>query len=171
MPRYGAFLRGVSPMNLKMKDLKACLEAAGFDDVKTVRSSGNAVFAARTGSEAAIERKAEVAMKKQLGHSFLTIVRSIDALRAMIDADPYRPFRLKPGSKRVVTFLRERPAAGLKLPIEVEGSRILRLEGKDVFTAYLPSPRGAVFMTLLEKTFGKEITTRTWDTVEKMAAS
>lgn len=32
MPRYVAFLRGVSPMNLKMPDLKHCLENAGFDN-------------------------------------------------------------------------------------------------------------------------------------------
>jgi hypothetical protein len=29
------------------------------------------------------------------------------------------------------------------------------------FTAYVPSPRGAVFMTLIEKTFGTNVTTRT----------
>jgi hypothetical protein len=31
------------------------------------------------------------------------------------------------------------------------------------------SPKGPVFMTLIEKTFGKEVTTRTWDTVKKAA--
>jgi len=28
MPRYAAFLRGVSPMNAKMPELKKCFEAA-----------------------------------------------------------------------------------------------------------------------------------------------
>jgi hypothetical protein len=28
----------------------------------------------------------------------------------------------------------------------------------------------AVFMTLIEKTFGKEVTTRTWETLKKVAA-
>ena len=32
MPRYAAFLRGVTPMNLKMPELKAAFEAAGFTD-------------------------------------------------------------------------------------------------------------------------------------------
>ena len=32
-----------------------------------------------------------------------------------------------------------------------------------------PLDRMAVFMTLIEKTFGKEATTRTWDTVAKVA--
>jgi hypothetical protein len=39
MPRYVAFLRGVSPMNASMTELARCLETAGFD-VKTVLASG-----------------------------------------------------------------------------------------------------------------------------------
>ena len=42
--RYAAFLRGVSPMNAKMPELKRAFEAAGFGDVKTLLSSGNVVF-------------------------------------------------------------------------------------------------------------------------------
>ena len=168
MARYAAFLRGVSPMNAKMPELKKCFEVAGFTDVKTVRSSGNVVFSARASSEASLERKAETAMKNQLGRSFLTIVRSLDALRAILASDPYEAFRLPPGAKRLVTFLRKRPEAKLALPIELDGARILCSEGSDVFSAYLPSPRGPVFMTLIEKTFGQEVTTRTWDTVKKM---
>jgi hypothetical protein len=38
-----------------------------------------------------------------------------------------------------------------------------------VFTDYVRSPKGPVFMTLIEKTFGKEATTRTWDTISKVA--
>jgi uncharacterized protein (DUF1697 family) len=169
MPSYAAFLRGVSPMNAKMPELKLCFAAAGFTDVRTIRSSGNVVFSARAASEASLERRAEAAMKQHLGHSFLTIVRPVEALRAMLAADPFRDFRLSPGSKRVITFLRAKPKPKLRLPIEVDGARILRLEGQAVFIAYVPCPKGAAFMALIEKTFGQEVTTRTWDTVEKMA--
>jgi uncharacterized protein (DUF1697 family) len=156
-------------MNAKMPELKRCFEAAGFTEVKTFLSSGNVVFSARASSEASLERKAETAMKDRLGRPFLTIVRSLDALRAILASDPYEAFRLSPGAKRIVTFLRKRPEVKLALPIERDGARILSLEGSDVFSAYLPSPRGPVFMTLIEKTFGEEVTTRTWDTVKKVA--
>jgi hypothetical protein len=33
------------------------------------------------------------------------------------------------------------------------------------------SDKGPVFMTLIEKTFGKNVTTRTWETVAKCAAA
>jgi uncharacterized protein (DUF1697 family) len=169
MPRYAAFLRGVSPMNATMPQLKAAFEAAGFADVKTVLSSGNVVFTAARASETSLQRKAEAAISGRLGRDFLTIVRPVQALREMLASDPFGAFRLPPGAKRVVTFLGGRPKAGLELPIEVDGARILAIKRGEIFTAYVPSPKGAVFMALIEKTFGKEVTTRTWDTVAKVA--
>lgn len=169
MTRYAAFLRGVSPMNAKMPELRKAFEAAGFSDVRTLLSSGNVVFGAPSAPEAALERKAEAAMEKHLGKAFPAIVRPVEALRRMLAADPWVDFRLAPGAKRVVTFLRGKPKARLELPIELDGARILRVDGEEVFSAYVPSPRGPVFMSLIEKTFGKEVTTRTWDTVEKVA--
>ena len=79
MPRYVAFLRGVSPLNAKMPELKRCFENAGFTNVKTVLSSGNVVFDARAAAEATLERKAESAMHKVLGRTFYTIVRPADS--------------------------------------------------------------------------------------------
>ena len=171
MPRYVAFLRGVSPMNARMPELKRCFEGAGFMHVKTLLSSGNVVFGARAASEAALERKAEAAMTRQLGRKFYTIVRPAKALLEMLDADPYAAFRLPANAKRVVTFLREPHKAKLSLPLEVDGARILAVTGREIFTAYVPSQRGPVFMTLIEKTFGTNVTTRTWDTVRKCAAA
>ncbi|MBX6764244.1 MAG: DUF1697 domain-containing protein [Rubrobacteraceae bacterium] len=54
MPRYVAFLRGVSPMNARMADLKSCFEKLGFRDVKTVLSSGNVVFTGSSQSETCV---------------------------------------------------------------------------------------------------------------------
>ena len=156
-------------MNAKMPELKKAFEAAGFTDVRTLLSSGNVVFTAPSASEAALQRKAEAVMTKRLGRSFLTITRPVDALREMLESDPYGAFRLPPGAKRIVTFLRERPASKLTLPAEVDGARILAVDGSHIFSAYVPSPKGPVFMTLIEKTFGSGVTTRTWQTVTKVA--
>jgi uncharacterized protein (DUF1697 family) len=156
-------------MNATSPSLKRAFEAAGFTDVKTLLSSGNVVFTARGTSETALERKAEAAMLRELGSTFLTIVRPVDALREMLASDPYGAFRLSPGAKRIVTFLHAQPRAKLKLPIEQDGARILAMQGREVFSAYLPTPKGPVFMALLAKAFGKEQTTRTWGTVAKVA--
>ncbi len=138
MTRYVAFLRGISPMNLKMPELKRCFESAGFTEVKTLLSSGNVVFNAK-GNASSVERRAEEAMSKDLGRKFYTIVRSISDLGAMIET------------------------------IELDGACILESRAREVFSAYVPGPRGPVFMGLIEKAFGSEVTTRTWETVKKCA--
>jgi len=169
MARYAAFLRGVSPVNARMPQLKQAFEAAGFTEVKTVLSSGNVVFNARRTWEATLQRRAEAAIADRLGQAFLTIVRPVDALREMLATDPYRGLGLSPSAKRIVTFLREAPSATVTLPLERDGARLLALDGRELFSAYLPSPKGPVFMALIERTFGKALTTRTWDTVARVA--
>jgi uncharacterized protein (DUF1697 family) len=169
MPRYVAFLRGVSPMNAKMPELKKCFEAEGFSDVRTLLSSGNVVFNARSSSVATLERRAEKAMQSELGHSFATIVRSAEYLQNLVQSEPFAKFGLPSTAKRVITFLRRPDARKLRLPIEQDGASILELTGSEVLAAYVPSPKGPVFMSLLERTFGKDITTRTLDTVRKCA--
>jgi len=149
--------------------LKSCFEAEGFSDVRTLLSSGNVVFNARSSSLATLERRAEEAMQSQLGRSFGTVVRSAEYLRDFIESDPFAEFSLPPTAKRVVTFLRSPAQPRLKLPIEQDGASILRFTGSEVLAAYVPSPKGPVFMSLLERTFGTNITTRTLDTVRKCA--
>jgi uncharacterized protein (DUF1697 family) len=168
MPTYAAFLRGVSPLNAKMTELQECFEAAGLTKVKTVLGSGNVVFDARATPRTTLERKLEAAMQKGLGRMFATTVRSIDELEGILAADPFKPFTLASRAKRIVTLLHARPAARIRLPIELDGARILCVKGTEIFSAYVPSPKGPVFMRLIEKTFGQDLTTRTWDTLGKV---
>lgn len=171
MTPYAAFLRGVSPSNASMPALKAAFEAAGFTQVRTVLWSGNLVFQAPPAPPAALARRAEAAMERRLGSAFPAVVRPVEALRALLAADPYQGFRLAPGARRVITFLRQVPAAAPRLPVEQDGARLLRLEGLELFGAYVPSPRGPVFMRLIERALGKGVTTRTWETVKKVVAA
>ncbi len=167
MPRYVAFLRGVSPQNAKMPELKRCFEEAGFSEVGTVLSSGNVIFDAPLATERSLEQRAEAALQDLLGRSFYTIVRPAAALRALLETDPYADFGLPQDAKRVVSFLREPQEPRVALPLEADGARVLSLSGREVFTAYVPNAKGPVFMMLIEKAFGTEVTTRTWETVRK----
>jgi uncharacterized protein (DUF1697 family) len=158
-------------MNARMPDIKRCFEAAGWSNVRTLLSSGNVVFDARSSSPAALERRAERAMTEGVGRSFDTFVRTAAYLQALIAPDPYAAFDLPPAAKRVVTFLRVPTELHLDLPIERDGAGIVACNGSEVFSAYLPGPKGPVFMNLLERSFGTAITTRTLDTVRKCASA
>lgn len=156
-------------MNAKMPALKACFEAAGFSDVRTLLSSGNVAFDARATSLPALERRAEEAMQSGLGRSFATIVRPQASLQALVDSDPYAAFELPSASKPLIVFLRAPAEPSLDLPIHRNDASILAFNGTEALCAYVPGPNASGFMALLERTFGKTITTRTLDTVRKCA--
>jgi len=156
-------------MNCQMPVLKACLEDAGFTDVKTLLSSGNVAFNARSAPLPALQRRVEKAMRAGPGYEFWTIVRPTAYLRQLLDADPFDGFKLPPDAKRIVTFLREPLEAEPALPISRDGASILKLDGCEAFAYYTPGPKAPTFMAVLEKSFGKAITTRTLDTVAKCA--
>lgn len=154
-------------MNAKMPVLKQAFESAGFTGVKTVISSGNVVFDHPGAPVDELESQAEAAMTAIMGKCFGTYVRPVEHLRRLLERAPFDPYPLPPEAKRLVGFLKRPQEGALELPIHRDGASILELDGVEVLCAYVPNPQGVLFMPLLEKTFTKQITTRTVDTVRK----
>ena len=169
MARYVAFLRGVSPTNITMPALTRCLERAGFSDVRTLLASGNAAFSTRATPTETLRRRIEAAIEAEFGRRFGTFVRSATHLRRIVDGRPFDAYGLPPEAKPVVTFLPRPWAHALDLPIERADARILAVAGTEAYSFYVPGPKGPVFMALLERTFGRDITTRTLATVTRCA--
>jgi uncharacterized protein (DUF1697 family) len=164
--KAAAFLRGVSPSLVKNADLVRAFEAAGFRSVRTVLASGNVVF---EGALASAEKRIEAAMQSELGRIFAPIVRSGDELRELIAADPFARFKTPAKAKRVVSFFRKKPQPKIALPAKHENATLHAVEGRHAFTSYVPDPGNPAFMALIERAFGREVTTRTWDTLLKVA--
>ncbi|MFO1338275.1 MAG: DUF1697 domain-containing protein [Burkholderiaceae bacterium] len=170
MPRYVALLRGVSPQNASMPALKACFESAGFARSAPCCPAGT-WFDADRQSDRALETLAEACMMQALGRNFYTIVRSADELRQLLAADLYAEHGIPPEAKRVVSFFREPVVPRVSLPLAQDMASVFLVRGREAYTAYLPGDKGPVFMNLIERAFGKDVTTRTLDTVAKCAAA
>jgi uncharacterized protein (DUF1697 family) len=93
--RSVAFLRGVSPQNLRMADLRACLEEAGSTEVRTLLSSGNVAFTTRAGAVSALERR----LAQEIENAFGLTLRSVEQLRRLVDDDPFGEFQVPAGAK------------------------------------------------------------------------
>lgn len=173
MTDYAAFLRGINVGGnhlVPMADLKQAFEDLGYADVRTIAISGNVVFSAKQGDDTALARKIEAALKKRFGYAIPVHVRSLDEIRAMLKADPYKTFKLPKDAKRVVTFLETGKQSALTLPhVEPGVMAVLKLKDGAAFSYYLRVPKAVKFMTVLEKAFGKGVTTRTWDMLAKLA--
>jgi uncharacterized protein (DUF1697 family) len=170
MTEYVAFLRGINVGGhgaVTMEHLKETFETCGFKDVKTIATSGNVAFSAAM-VEAAVVKKAEAALEKRLGRETPVHVRSRDELRKMVQSDPYKEFTIPKDAKRIITFLDTSPKTALKLPHHQDGATILCIKDGVAYSAYVRTPKGAVFMKVLEQAFGKGITTRTWDMINRL---
>lgn len=175
MTAYAAFLRGINlgGRTVKMADLKICLEKLGYKNVKTFLASGNVRFEAEARASA-IEKEMESALEKKFGFPIAVLVRRIDELQALKDLDVFGDVSVTKDTRRYVTFLSEKPTSKLKLPYKDPewDFRILKCVDGALFSALvLSGDRGSVdAMAIIEKEFGKRVTTRNWNTVEKMLA-
>jgi len=121
--------------------------------------------------ESEIEKIAEEAMAKNLGRSFFTIVRTAQSLANLLNSDPYVLHGIPSNAKRVVTFMRETRKPLIELPLTQDNASVFLLGERVAFTAYVPTDKGAIFMRLIERAFGKDVTTRTVETVAKCAVA
>ena len=90
MAGFVALLRGINVGGnnvIRMADLRACLEADGFGDVRTYIQSGNVVFTA-SGSSATLTARLERTLSAGFGYEATVAVRSARQLRAIVDAAP-----------------------------------------------------------------------------------
>jgi uncharacterized protein (DUF1697 family) len=170
--KYAAFLRGVNVGGnalVKMTDLKTLLEAAGFENVQTVIASGNVIFEAKSGDDLSIERKIESALKKKYKRDVAVMVRSIDELQRMERSQPFKGITATSNTRLYVTFLSDK-SLGVKLPELPPDLRIVRIRDKDVFAVLEISPhmKTTDSMNIIAKLFGERITTRNWNTVQKI---
>lgn len=161
MTKYVALLRGIGPGNPNMRgaNLKSVLEDLGFSNVQTVISSGNVIFESDSIDTSKIEETIEQAWPVKLGFTSTTIIRSKDQLEALVVHDPYKGMSHSRESYLLVTFFK-------KLPSNPPGNFYSKLGINALCSAIDTTQlRTPDFMPKLERQFGKDITSRTWNTV------
>lgn len=171
MTTYVALLRGIGPTNPNMHPakLKGAFEKMGFRHVRTVIASGNVVFESSAKNEAGIERKIEKALPTLLGFSSTTIVRSADELDQLFQEAPFGDDADDPELYPLVTFLKHKPVRGRGGLKKDDGYIIYAAHARFLCIAPIKKKLRTVdLMSILEKHYGKEITSRTWKSVGRI---
>lgn len=169
MAKYVAFLRGIGPSNPNMRGekLRWAFEQMGLNEVKTVISSGNVLFETERESAASLEAKIEAALPKLLGFNSSTIVRTRAEIADLVASDPFKSVVESLAEKPNVTFFKT--SQSIPLPKDGEDFNIYQSTPDCIcYTVDLSGPRTPDIMLRLERHYGKEITTRTWNTVLKV---
>lgn len=173
MPQYVALLRGIAPTNPNMRNdkLRGVFEGLGFDNVKTVISSGNVVFASPRTDAARLEADIEHALTARLGIRSATILRSRRHIQDLVARQPFGNRVHSPQTYLTVTFLKNDPRVTLPAPYRPDGKPydIVSFGDKTV-CAVIDTSTGKTpdYMGWLERQLGPGITTRTWKTVERI---
>lgn len=176
MASYAALLRGIMPSNPAMSNarLRGVFEGLGLQDVRSVLASGNIVFRTEPTPVPELEAAIQQALRTELDIPGGTVVREGGVLRALLDRRPFGDLRHQRGTYLTVTFLMRPPDSA---PLPDEPDPLTRVVGYDAeagaFLAVVDNSdprRTPDFMGWLQRTWGEEITTRTWLTVQRIVA-
>lgn len=172
---YAAFLRGINVGGNKkvpMAQLKTTLEHMGFTDVKTLLASGNVTLTGKKENIISLAKRIAVALEIEFGFPIPVLIREMPRLEEMTATEPFKGITVTKDTRLYVTFLSEKPKSKLKIPYvsEDKSFRILKLDGEELYSVLdLSKGSGTVdAMAIMEKEFGKLVTTRNWNTIEKM---
>ena len=167
-----ALLRGVNVgghRRLPMADLRAALEEAGYEDVRTLLQSGNVVLRSDRKADAVGSGVARV-IADGFGHDVHVVTRTGAQLAKIVESDPFADDATD-GAKHFVAF-QSKPAA--KASLDALAAKDLapdayEVRGKEIYTWCPEGMRDSELMRMLStvKLF-PTATVRNWNTVTKL---
>lgn len=174
---YVAMIRGIGPTNPNMTGAKlaGAFEQMGFSDVAPFLTSGNVLFSSGEKSSAKLERQIESALPGLLDFSRDVFVRSAADLQRIVDAEPFGDLQHQNAGQTylTVTFFKQLPKFDYDFPYQPDGKafRLVGVHG-DALCCIVDTSKGKTpdLMAWLERQYGKQITTRTYNTITRLLA-
>jgi uncharacterized protein (DUF1697 family) len=162
--------------NMRGEKLRSVFTGLGFGSVGSVLASGNLVFSSEETDTTALESRIQWALNSELGIGGGTIIRSREELQALVDSDPFPGLSHCRETYLTVTFLKNGAPGSKKTTPPADLATTVRIvrydEPAHALLAVLDNsvPQSTAYMAWLEKSYGQDITTRTWLTVHKILA-
>ncbi|NJD22163.1 MAG: DUF1697 domain-containing protein [Melioribacter sp.] len=174
MIRYIAFLRGINVGGNKkvpMAELKNIMEKTGFSNVQTILATGNVIFDSQEKKPALIKETIEKKLHGIFGFEIKTLVYSMLDIKKLVDSHPFDGIKATKETRFYITFLSHKPKSTFKAPYVSPDKlfRILKVTDIALFSVLLAKDARSVdAMNFIDKEFGKDVTTRNWNTITKI---
>jgi uncharacterized protein (DUF1697 family) len=172
--KFVAFLRGINVgghHKVPMSELKKELQKLGFENVVTLLNSGNIIFEAAGESILNLEEKTSEHLGKSFGFPVPTIIRRSEVIHELLSNNPFKDIVVTKDIRLYVSLLNKDSESGLELPWTCADSsyRIIEKRGKTVLSILdLSISNTPKAMEAFERYFGKDVTTRNWNTIERI---
>ncbi len=172
---YVALFRGLNVASAKrvaMADLRALLEELGYRDVRTLLTSGNAVFTSPALGPEDAGAHIEAAFAERFGFESRTIVLTAAELAGVVEENPL--LEVARDLARLYVAVPAQPTGRTRLrPLLAQSWRPEEL-AVGTRVAYLWCPDGVIASRLpaaVQIALGDEVTMRSWRTMVKLAAA
>lgn len=170
MISYVAFLRGINVNGRKvvMGDLQHVFEELGFTQVKTLIASGNVFFASLENDREKLRKNIEEKLEKYFAFSIPVILRTREDVEDLVKQNPfYGISRSDEKGVRLQVTLFDHEITG-EFPMHKNGFTMFLINKKALGSVVYPEGKTTELMTFIDKTFGKNATTRNWNTLVKI---
>jgi uncharacterized protein (DUF1697 family) len=137
----------------------------------TLLNSGNVIFNATTDSPEKLEKMISRNLEKIFGFPVPTIVRRSKTIHRLHNDAPFQDVKITKDIRLYVSFLKENWQCEMEMPWTSEDNSFKIIEQRDTIILSIldlsisNTPKA---MGVLEKFYGKDITTRNWKTIERI---
>lgn len=175
MSPHIALLRGVNVGGRKVlkDDLLGLAKDLGFDEAKTLLTSGNLVLWGKAETDAHLEKRLEDGLEKRMGLRTEFFVRSPAELKAIIDANPY-PDEVRSHPNHLLVHFMKTPlpdADEATLRAAITGPETFKVGTRELYIDYPDDVGHSMLDRDWKKTKRAPLgTARNWNTVLKLAA-
>ena len=170
--KYVALLRGINVggnTKVEMVKLKKSFEELEFLNVATLLNSGNVVFESQITDVDKLTQGIETKLKTTFGFPIHVIIRTKKEIESLVAGNPFKDIVVTSDTRLYVTFL---TGKSISLSSNKSDNIFPRLHktGCEVFSVFQLSEKSNTTdeMKQLAKEFGKNITTRNWNTILKV---
>ena len=175
MVTYISMLRGINVSGqkiIKMTELKALFESAGFKEVTTYIQSGNVIFKSKESDPSAVSATIVKAIDKKFGYQVVVVIREPKEMAAVIKKNPFVGKRGVDEERLYVAFLEAKPAPALVKalePLTAKSKDEYEVIGKEIYM-HFPGGMGKTLFSnnFFEKKLKVAATTRNWNTVKTL---
>lgn len=177
MPIYIGLLRGINvggKNKIKMADLRAMLEAMGFERVQTYIQSGNVLFESAD-EEKTVQAQMEQKIAETFGFTISVILRSAEELKQIVENCPFTAEEVAEAeamsqveSLYVAMLPEAPPQAGVERTLTYcTDNDKMHISGRDVYLLYRHSIRDSKLASNLHR-LQVPVTVRNWNTMNKL---
>ena len=173
LQRFAGFVRNVmvGRNGLSAEVLRELVAKAGGHDPRSHLATGNLTFSASPELLEVIRAGIEDSVESVLGRREDVFIRSVASLASAVRSDPFAEMMANDVYERCVTFVPAEPAASLSLPMQAPRGDVVLFDcraGGVLSITRLISGRPGQPGRFLESTLGLRVTTRNWNTIERI---